>query len=91
VSLSTKLGGQTLYRVEVTRTFVGYVIADGEVEAASFVGIVSDEYEGAEAVGEDWRITPCDDPPAEDRDKHTFNNFDAITVAEYLAAKGGER
>jgi kynurenine formamidase len=88
--LTAKLSGQRLFRVEVTRTFVGYVIADCETMAASFAPKIID---GDEDYDEDSVVMPTTDwTTALHKSDLTYHSLGGdITVAEYLAAKGGER
>jgi hypothetical protein len=94
MSLSAKLSGQKLYRVEVTRTFVGYVIADCETMAAGLAPRVYKGHEADPMPDTDVRIVP-DVQPTDGASlcQGAYHSIDGshITVREYLAAKGGER
>lgn len=92
--LAAKLEGKRLFRVEVTRTYVGYVIADGEVEAASLATRIYKGYEADPMPDTDVRVYPDVHPTGGDAlCQGTYHSIDGshITVREYLAAKGGER
>jgi hypothetical protein len=89
MSLSAKLSGQNLYRVEVTRTFVGYVIADCETTAASFIPRILRGVHDTEDVNIHLALRPASRETMAELVFH--EGEEDITVREYLAAKGGER